>query len=89
MNTNTAATITFSCGGPATVIITQTGGPTLVHMPEHNGPVIDGVVGNDAPATDQRGQLRPGLLGYDLGAVERQLDDSDLAPRLYLALLRR
>jgi hypothetical protein len=48
-------------------------------------PAIAGVVGSDAPGTDQRGQSRPGPDGsYDIGAVERQPADSDLAPRLYL-----
>jgi len=69
------------------------GGPTLVHMPEHNSPAIDGVAGHDAPADDQRLKPRPidggQGNGYDIGAVERQLDDNDWAPRLWLALVRR
>jgi hypothetical protein len=66
------------------------GGPTLVHMLEHNSPAIAGVVGNDAPGTDQRGQPRSGPDGsYDIGAVERQPADSHLAPWLYVPLLRR
>jgi hypothetical protein len=64
------------------------GGPTLVHMLEPGSPAIAGVLGNDAPATDQRGQPRPGSDGsYDIGAVERQPTDSDLAPRVYLPLI--
>jgi len=68
------------------------GGFTRVHMPEHNSPAIDGVQGHDAPALDQRGLHRPinggqgG--GYDIGAVERQLADTDWAPWLWLALVR-
>jgi hypothetical protein len=63
------------------------GGPTLVHMLKLGSPAIAGVVGNDAPATDQRGQPRPGSDGsYDIGAVERQPNDSSLAPRVYLPL---
>ena len=53
------------------------------------GPAIDGVVGSNAPITDQRGQTRPVGGGYDIGAVERQPADSDLAPWLYLPILRR
>jgi predicted outer membrane repeat protein len=66
------------------------GGPTLVHMLKLGSPAIAGVVGNDAPAIDQRGQPRPGSDGsYDIGAVERQPDDSSLAPRVYLPLVWR
>jgi predicted outer membrane repeat protein len=65
------------------------GGPTLVHMLKLGSPAIDGVAGFDAPATDQRGFLRPQGGGFDIGAVERQTDDSDLAPRLYLPLIKR
>ena len=52
---------------------------------------IDGVSLSDAPGTDQRGQPRPQSQGggYDIGAVERQPTDSDLAPWLYLPLIRR
>ena len=65
------------------------GGPTLVHMLKLGSPAIDGVVGSDAPSTDQRSLPRPQGGGYDIGAVERQPTDSDLAPRLYLPLIRR
>ena len=69
-------------------------GPTLVHMLKLGSPAIDGVVGNDAPAKDQRGVTRPKQIpgypgGNDIGAVERQPTDSDLAPRLYLPLIVR
>ena len=65
------------------------GGPTLVHMLKLGSPAIAGVVGNVAPTIDQRGQPRPGSDGsYDIGAVERQPDDSNLAPRVYLPLVR-
>jgi hypothetical protein len=61
------------------------GGPTLVHMLKAGSPAIAGVVGSDAPNQDQRLQPRPGSDGsYDIGAVERQPADSDVAPRLYL-----
>jgi hypothetical protein len=67
------------------------GGPTQVHMLKAGSPAIDGVVGSDAPATDQRGWARPQGGGYDIGAVERQPTDSDipLLPGLYLALILR
>jgi hypothetical protein len=65
------------------------GGPTPVHMLKLGSPAIDGVVGNDAPATDQRGKPRPQGGGYDIGAVERQPSDSDLVPRVYLPLILR
>jgi hypothetical protein len=64
--------------------------PPRVHMLKHNSPVLDGVVGSDAPLTDQRGQPHPGVTsGIDPGAVERQPADSDLAPWLWLPLIRR
>ena len=56
-------------------------------MLKAGSPAINGVVGSDVPNDDQRGY--PRLVPYDLGAVERQPGDSDLAPRLYLPLLRR
>ncbi len=66
------------------------GGPTQVHMIKSDSPAKDGVVGSDAPLIDQRGLPRPGPDGsYDIGAVERQPNDSDLAPRIYLPLLLR
>ena len=60
------------------------GGPTQTHMPNAASPAIDGVLGNDAPGIDQRGFARPQGGGYDIGAVERQPADSDLAPRTFL-----
>ncbi|MBI5564747.1 MAG: hypothetical protein HY870_07630 [Chloroflexi bacterium] len=63
------------------------GGSTQVHMLKAGSPAIDGVSGSDATATDQRGKPRPQGGGYDIGAVERQPDDSDLAPRVYLPLI--
>ena len=65
------------------------GGPTKVHMLKLGSPAIDGVVGSDAPSTDQRGSPRPIGASYDIGAVERQLSDADLLPWVYLPLLRR
>ena len=65
------------------------GGPTWVHMLKLGSPAIDGVVGSDAPLNDQRGRARPIGIGFDIGAVERQAADSNLAPWLYLPLLRR
>lgn len=52
------------------------GGPTLVHMLNLGSPAIGGILGNDAPTTDQRGLPRPGADGsYDIGAVERQFPE--------------
>jgi hypothetical protein len=65
------------------------GGPTLVHMPAAGSPAIDGVVGNDAPATDQRNLPRPALAGFDIGAVERQPQDVSLIVRALLPLVGR
>ena len=66
------------------------GGPTLTHILKLGSPAIAGVVGNDAPAIDQRSQPRPGPDGsYDIGAVERQPSDSSLAPRVYLPQVMR
>jgi predicted outer membrane repeat protein len=69
------------------------GGATLVHMLEHGSPAIDGVIGSNAPAKDQRGQNRPANGGqgggYDIGAVERQPGDTDLAHWLWLPLAQR
>jgi predicted outer membrane repeat protein len=63
------------------------GGPTQVHLLKLGSPAIDGVSGSAATATDQRGKPRPQGGGYDIGAVERQPNDSDLAPRVYLPLV--
>ena len=66
------------------------GGPTQVHMIKSDSPAKGGVVGSDAPLTDQRGLPRPGPDGsYDIGAVERQPNDTDLAPRVYLPVVLR
>ena len=65
------------------------GGSTKVHMLELGSPAIDGIVGSDAPSTDQRGFSRPIGASYDIGAVERQPSDTDLLPWVYLPLLRR
>ena len=65
------------------------GGLYPVHMPKIGSPTIDGVVGANAPPFDERGVARPQGGGFDIGAVERQASDRDLAPRLYLPLLRR
>jgi hypothetical protein len=56
------------------------GGPTLVHMLAPGSPAIDGVFGNDAPASDQRGTARPQGVGFDVGAVERTVADPDEPP---------
>jgi predicted outer membrane repeat protein len=48
------------------------GGPTLTYLPKAGSPAIDGVIGSNAPATDQRGFPRPVGAGYDIGAVEVQ-----------------
>jgi predicted outer membrane repeat protein len=53
------------------------GGPTPVFMLATGSPAIDGVLGNDAPATDQRGIGRPQGVGFDIGAVERTATDTD------------
>jgi predicted outer membrane repeat protein len=73
------------------------GGPTLVHMLKLGSPPIDG--GDNTRCAlpfifnrDQRGAARHGLgtgTECDIGAVERQSNDSDLAPRLYLPLIMR
>jgi predicted outer membrane repeat protein len=66
------------------------GGPTQVHMLRLGSPAIDGIVGSNAPVTDQRGHPRPvdgdgdTVIGYDIGAVVRQPSDSSLAPLLFL-----
>lgn len=66
------------------------GGPTLVHMPKVTSPAKDGVVGNDAPLVDQRGQPRPGSDGsYDIGAVEREPWDVDFLGHLLLPIISK
>jgi predicted outer membrane repeat protein len=56
------------------------GGPTLTYLPKAGSPAIDGVIGSNAPATDQRGLPRPVGAGYDIGAVERQPSDDTPPP---------
>jgi hypothetical protein len=63
------------------------GGFTLVHMIKLSSPALDGIVGSDAPTTDQRGKPRPEGSGFDIGAVERQPSDLDTIPRLWLPLI--
>jgi predicted outer membrane repeat protein len=65
------------------------GGPTAVHMLKLGSQAIDVVVGTDAPPFDQRGLPRGQGLGHDAGSVERQPNDSSLAPRLSLPYLTR
>jgi sugar lactone lactonase YvrE len=63
------------------------GGPTQVHMLKLGSPAIDGILGTDAPYTDQRGVARPQGGGYDIGAVERRSTDFDLPPRVYMPMV--
>ena len=65
------------------------GGPTAVHMLKIGSPAIDIVVGTDSPPLDQRGLPRGQGLGHDADSVERQSNDSSLAPRTYLPFLKR
>jgi hypothetical protein len=65
------------------------GRPTRVYMLMIGSPAIDGIVGSDAPLNDQRGQPRPTGGGFDIGAVERQVGESGLAPWVYLPLVMR
>jgi hypothetical protein len=59
-------------------------------MTKTGSPARAGVISIDAPTIDQRGLARPGADGsYDIGSVEYQQWESDLAPRLYLPLLLR
>jgi hypothetical protein len=64
------------------------GGPTWTHMLLPGSPALNGVSGSDAAPVDQRGELRP-VGAYDIGAVERQADDSSLAARLRLPMIFR
>ncbi len=74
-------------GGPTTGVEHS---PLLTHMIKVNSPAKDGVVGNDAPLSDERGLPRPGPDGsFDIGAVERQDSDGDAIPRLWLPLIVR
>ena len=68
------------------------GGATLTYLPKAGSPAIDGVIGSNAPATDQRGFPRPVGAGYDIGAVERQPSDdsaSALTPRVRIPIVTR
>ena len=84
----------FSCApllkiDPLLTALGNYGGPTQVHMLKLGSPAIDGVPGTPTPGGDQSGFLRSADGSYDIGAVERQANDSDLAPRLYLPLIKR
>ncbi len=68
------------------------GGPTLTYLPKPGSPAIDGVIGSNALATDQRGFPRPQGTGYDIGAVERQPSDESaitLTPRIRIPIVTR
>jgi predicted outer membrane repeat protein len=79
---------TCSLSGPGNKINTDPmlnplgdyGGGMLTHLPKAGSPAIDGVIGSNAPATDQRGLPRPVGAGYDIGAVERQPSDDTVTP---------
>src|SRR6185436_1192477 len=71
---------------PLLTALDNYGGPTQVHMLKLGSPAIDGILGNDAPGTDQRGVARPQGGGYDIGAVERRSADFDLPPRVYMPM---
>ena len=51
------------------------GGPTLTHALPPGSPAID--LAPTGPATDQRGEPRPGGAAFDAGAYELQLPDDD------------
>ncbi|MEL6852394.1 MAG: choice-of-anchor Q domain-containing protein, partial [Bacteroidota bacterium] len=51
------------------------GGDTHTHLPACGSPLIDSGNSASAPATDQRGQARPGFSQADRGAVEVQAAD--------------
>jgi hypothetical protein len=56
---------------PMLLPLGDNGGPTWTMLPLVDSPAIDAAVGTVAsPTTDQRGELRPGNLDDDLGAVE-------------------
>ena len=46
------------------------GGPTQTLLPGNRSPAIDAGTGNGAPATDQRGVIRPQGAAVDIGAAE-------------------
>ncbi len=52
--------------------LANNGGPTLTHALPANSPAVDAATG-DCPATDQRGEARPGGSACDLGAYESGL----------------
>ena len=89
---NTCALIPLGAGNlytdPLLSGLGNYGGPTRVHMPKTGSPAINGVAGSDAPNSDQRGKPRP-IGAYDIGAVERQSADTNIAPGLYLPFIRR
>jgi len=47
------------------------GGPTKTHALLENSPAVDQGNCDSAPATDQRGEVRPAGSGCDIGAYER------------------
>jgi predicted outer membrane repeat protein len=50
--------------------LTNNGGPTQTQLPGTRSPAIDAGTGSGAPATDQRGTIRPQGAAVDIGAVE-------------------
>ena len=60
------------------------GGPTEVHLPKLGSPAIDQATSIGTTIFDQRHLIRPRGAGYDIGAVERQPDDYDLVPKVFL-----
>jgi hypothetical protein len=46
-------------------------------MPKAASPALSTGTGSGVPATDQRCFTRPQCAGYDIGTVERRLNDPD------------
>lgn len=72
--------INFLSGDPLLGPLADNGGPTKTHALLENSPAVDQGYCDSAPATDQRGEVRPAGSGCDIGAYERSAVNAIFLP---------
>jgi hypothetical protein len=75
-NFNSGSSFNFT--DPRLNVLGDYGGPTFTMALRTNSPAVDFGSATGAPATDQRGFIRPAGLGVDMGAYELQTSPSQL-----------
>ncbi len=72
----------FIGGNPQLGALANNGGSTATLVPLPGSPVIDAIACTSAPATDQRGVVRPQGVQCDIGAVEATPMEATLPPAI-------